>query len=62
MRSSENVYNKVAERCSAYDKKKCCDSLSNSTSDGTKSCLNCKHFANDEHCKLDLYDDIVKNI
>ena len=62
MRSSEKVYNKVAERCSAYDKKSGKDSLSNMTSDSAKSCLNCKHFASDEHCKLDLYDDIAKNL
>lgn len=62
MRSSEKVYNQVAERCSAYDKKSQNDSLSNSVSDTTKSCLNCKHFATDEHCKLDLYDPIAKKL
>ena len=29
---------------------------------GEKSCLNCRHFAEDEHCRLDLYDPIVKEL
>jgi len=61
MRSSQEVYKEVAQRCSAYDKKTVNDSLSN-MSEGSKSCLNCRHFADEEYCKLDLYDPIVKNL
>lgn len=61
MRSSEQVYKEVAERCSAYDKKTQNDSLSN-MAEGSKSCLNCRHFAADEHCRLDLYDPIAKDL
>lgn len=62
MRSSKETYKQVAERCSSYDKKEGKDSFSNSVSDTGKSCLNCRHFANDEHCRLDLYDPIVNNM
>lgn len=59
MRSSQEMYKEVAERCSSYTKKSgkscCCNSGE------AKSCLNCDHFAN-SHCKLDLYDPIAKNI
>lgn len=61
MRSSSEIYNEVAERCSAYDKKDCKDGFCN-VAEGTKSCLNCRHFADDEHCKLDLYDPIVREM
>lgn len=61
MRSSQEVYKDVAEHCSAYDKKECKDCFTN-IAEGTKSCLNCRHFADDEHCRLDLYDPIVKNL
>lgn len=61
MRSSTDVYKRVAERCSSYDKKDKKDAMTNVAGD-TKSCLNCRHFAEDEHCKLDLYDPIAKNI
>ena len=61
MRSTSDVYKEVAQRCSAYDKKSKKDSLSN-MADDEKSCLTCRHFANDEHCKLDLYDPIVKDL
>lgn len=61
MRSSQKTYMDVAERCSAYEqvtKKNCfCNEAPNSP-----SCLNCKHFAEDEHCTLDLYDAIAKNL
>lgn len=62
MRSSEMLYREVAERCSAYNKKDRKDSLSNLAAEGTKSCLNCRHFADDEHCRLDLYDPIAKDL
>lgn len=61
MRSSKETYREVAERCSSYDKKAGKDSFTNSVETG-KSCLNCRHFADDEHCRLDLYDPIVKNL
>ncbi|MBE5944591.1 MAG: hypothetical protein E7258_06695 [Lachnospiraceae bacterium] len=61
MRSSSEVYHEVAQRCSAYDKKDRNGSLSNAAG-SEKSCLNCKHFAEEEYCKLDLYDPIVKNL
>ena len=61
MRSSSDVYKKVAERCSSYDKKDKKDAFTNMT-DGGRSCLSCRHFAEDEHCRLDLYDPIAKNI
>ena len=72
MRSSTETYHevipsricgnhKVAERCSAYEKTCHCNSTTNKA-DGEKSCLNCSHFSKDEHCKLDLYDPIVKNL
>ena len=61
MRSSTEVYKEVAERCHAYNKKSSKDAMTNAA-EGSKSCLNCKHFADDEHCVLDLYDPIVKNL
>ncbi len=61
MRSSQETYMNVAERCSAYEhinQPNCfCNEAPNSP-----SCLNCKYFAEDEHCALDLYDAIVKNL
>ncbi|MDE6025941.1 MAG: hypothetical protein K2G45_10860 [Lachnospiraceae bacterium] len=61
MRSSTEVYAEVAERCHAYDKKERKDCFCNVAGD-TKSCLNCRHFADDEHCRLDLYDPIVEKL
>ena len=61
MRSSTEIYKEVAERCSAYDKKEKKDCFCNIAGDN-RSCLNCRHFADDEHCKLDLYDPIVKEL
>lgn len=62
MRSSEETYCKVADRCSEYTPVSE-SSASNSTNcHCVRSCQTCKHFASDEHCRLDLYDDIVKNI
>ena len=48
MRAGAEVYREVAERCSAYDKRE------------RKSCF-C-NVAEDEHCRLDLYDPIVKEL
>ena len=61
MRSSKEIYHEVAERCHAYDVKEKKDCMCN-MAEGEKSCLNCRHFADDEHCKLDLYDPIVKEL
>ena len=61
MRAGAEVYREVAERCSAYDKSERKSCFCN-VADGEKSCLNCRHFAEDEHCRLDLYDPIVKEL
>ena len=61
MRSSKKQYEDVANHCSAYHKTKGSE-LSNCVRDDCNSCLNCAHFANDEHCKLDLFDDISKSL
>lgn len=61
MRASENTYVKVAENCSAFAPKENSGAM-NSVSENTEvSCRTCKHFAKDEHCVLDLYDQIVMN-
>ena len=61
MRSSQEVYKEVAERCSAYDKCSGNNCFKNAN-DGSKSCLNCSHFSDKEYCELDLYDAIVKDL
>ncbi|MBQ8166407.1 MAG: hypothetical protein IJZ96_05135 [Lachnospiraceae bacterium] len=61
MRCSADVYKNVEERCSSYDNKNKKYAMTNVAGD-SKSCLNCRHFAEDEHCRLDLYDPIAKNI
>ena len=61
MRAGAEVYREVAERCSAYDKRERKSCFCN-VAEGEKSCLNCRHFAEDEHCRLDLYDPIVKEL
>ncbi len=64
MRSSQEMYEEVAERCSAYDEATPIvlgDKHSNEC-ETTKSCLTCRHFSSDEYCKLDLYDSIANNL
>lgn len=61
MRSSKKQYEDVANHCSAYHKTNSSE-LSNSVRENCNSCLNCAHFARDEHCKLDLFDDISANL
>lgn len=61
MRSSTETYSEVAKRCSAFEKKCRPDKMSNEASDEV-SCLTCTHFSDNEYCKLDLYDPIVKNL
>lgn len=61
MRASKKDYEEVAKRCSSYEKTGKSE-LSNTVDCDCTSCLNCKHFASDEHCVLDLYDAIAKNL
>lgn len=61
MRSSQETYMNVAERCSAYEHIRHQNCFTNEAP-SSPSCLNCKHFASDEHCTLDLYDSIVKHL
>lgn len=65
MRSSEETYCKVADRCSEYkavNKDTVTNSASNKATGCDRSCQTCTHFASDEHCRLDLYDQIVKSL
>lgn len=62
MRSSQEMYKEVAERCSAYDCKKCHGNDQYSNSNIGKSCLNCTHFSDEEYCRLDLYDPIAQKL
>ena len=61
MRDSKKNYEEVAKRCSSYSKTDQTE-LSNTVDCDCTSCLNCKHFASDEHCVLDLYDPIKENL
>ena len=61
MRSSNKEYEAVAKRCSSYAKTTSGE-LSNCVGNDCTSCLNCEHFAADEHCVLDLFDPIAKNL
>ncbi len=60
MRASKATYEEVAKRCSSYTR--CCDNAFKNVESDKMSCLTCEHFAKDEHCVLDLYDPIVKNL
>jgi hypothetical protein len=61
MHTDNTTYEAVAKCCHSYVPSNENDSYSNSVSDTptTVSCVNCKHFSNDCHCELDLYDKIV---
>ncbi len=64
MRATETTYAKVAENCSSFAPKECncATRTTNSMNEHSDvSCRTCKHFAKDEHCVLDLYDQIVMN-
>ncbi len=61
MRSTKKKYEEVANRCSSYSKTTSSE-LSNCVDCNCTSCLNCEHFAPDEHCVLDLYDPIAQNL
>lgn len=61
MKCSKELYEDVAIRCSEYDKTST-SPLSNTVDNDCTSCLNCRHFAKDEHCVLDLFDQIRNNL
>ena len=63
MRISKEMYEEVAERCSAYDYD-CKDQKNGQYKNSypSKSCLNCIHFSDEEYCRLDLYDPIAHNL
>lgn len=58
MRAKESTYRNVAKNCSAYSIKNTC-SCTNKSGDDDVSCKTCKHFSEEEYCKLDLFDPIV---
>lgn len=58
MRSTEKIYEEVAERCSAYEPDGC--GCKNSAKEKV-SCVTCKHFVDGAYCDIDLYDQIVAN-
>ena len=61
MRASNKAYEDVAIHCSGYEKTSD-NSFTNKTDDeDSVSCLNCKHFDEDEHCILDLYDKVAES-
>ncbi len=63
MKTSKKTYQEVAEACSKYAPVSGGSAARNSTCDcSTPSCLNCVHFDKNEHCDLDLYDQIVERI
>ena len=63
MKSSKQTYQEVAEACSKYDPVSSEYAAKNSSCDcKTPSCLTCVHFDKNEHCVLDLYDQIVERI
>lgn len=59
MSTSENIYENVAEHCSSYCTAGGCN-CTNSAGVRAISCTNCKHFADNEYCDLDLFDQIVQ--
>ena len=61
MRKSKKEYEDVAKKCSSYHRTDASE-LSNCVDCDCTSCLNCAHFADDEHCTLDLYDRIAKTL
>lgn len=63
MKASKKMYEDVAKACSKYHRISAESSFKNSTCDcSTPSCLNCSHFTAEEHCDLDLYDQIADRI
>lgn len=65
MKSSKQTYQDVAKACSSYAPTHRPEGFyndSNACDCKEPSCLNCSHFTKAEHCDLDLYDQIVRNI
>ena len=63
MKSSKKTYQEVAEAGSKYQPVSEEYGFKNSSCEcNTPSCLNCTHFTDQEHCDLDLYDQIVERI
>lgn len=63
MKSSKKTYQEVAEAYSKYEPVSEESAFKNSSCEcSTPSCLNCTHFTKQEHCDLDLYDQIVEKI
>ena len=59
----KKAYQEVAEAWSKYQPVSEEYGFKNSSCEcNTPSCLNCTHFTNQEHCDLDLYDQIVERI
>jgi hypothetical protein len=62
MRASYKAYEDVATNCSGYEKSSGKNSFTDRVSDeDSVSCLTCKHFDEDEHCVLDLYDKVAES-
>lgn len=62
MKTSKKTYQEVAEACSKYAPVSSGSAKNTSCDCSTPSCLNCVHFDKNEHCSLDLYDQIVEKI
>ena len=62
MRSSQEIYKEVAQECDSYTAVTAKNSNAFRNSAEEISCLSCQNFSADEHCKIDLYDKIVKNL
>lgn len=67
MKASRKMYEDVAKACSKYHRVSGTSSFQNSSKNSTcdcntPSCLNCSHFTAQEHCDLDLYDQIADRI
>ncbi|WP_310602886.1 hypothetical protein [Anaerosporobacter sp.] len=61
MRASSGAYRDVANRCSEYLSVPK-NSVSNCSDFDKKSCVTCRHFnTNNSFCKIDSYDNIVRN-
>lgn len=64
MRANKETYEEVAEHCSSFSPvscSHCAGTFSNSYDEEEVSCTKCKHFDEEKYCKLDLFDQIVKN-
>lgn len=60
MKATSETYEKVAENCSSFEPIAKNDSYSNKAGEDCHiSCKTCTHFDTQNHCDLDLYDEIV---